>query len=257
MVSQAKSQRLVLERSRPLRLFTLFILYVGQGMQIGLFWFAVPAWMAVNGATAAQVGSVAALTALPWSLKLVNGFIMDRYTFLPMGRRRAWILASQGVMVASLLAAAIINPQVGDVAVLGAIGFAVNLATTFQDVAVDGLAVDIMTEDERARGSGMMFGGQSMGIAMATALCGFLIDGFGAQASFIAVAASIASVRASGCCHGARARLPRATSRSSWRRGGRCSRPPLQQLLARSACCGCRCCSDAAPSMAGWPERRR
>lgn len=194
MVSQAKPQRLILEHSRPLRLFTLFMLYVGQGMPIGLFWFAVPAWMAVNGASAAQVGSVAALTALPWSLKLVNGFIMDRYTFLPMGRRRAWILGAQGVMIAALLAAAIINPQVGDVGVLGAIGFAVNLATTFQDVAVDGLAVDIMTEDERARGSGMMFGGQSLGIAMATALCGFLIANFGAQAAFIAVAAAIAAL---------------------------------------------------------------
>lgn len=71
---------LVLEHSRTLRLFTLFILYVGQGMPIGLFWFAVPAWMAVNGASAADVGSVAALTALPWSLKLINGFIMDRST---------------------------------------------------------------------------------------------------------------------------------------------------------------------------------
>ncbi|MFM7350457.1 MAG: hypothetical protein ACKO01_13395, partial [Erythrobacter sp.] len=78
--------RLVLERSRPLRFFTLFILYVGQGMPVGLMWFAVPAWMAVRGASAADIGSVAAFTALPWSLKLVNGFIMDRYAFLPMGR---------------------------------------------------------------------------------------------------------------------------------------------------------------------------
>jgi PAT family beta-lactamase induction signal transducer AmpG len=191
MTTPARSKGLVLEHSRALRLFTLFILYVGQGMPIGLFWFAVPAWMAVNGASAADVGSVAALTALPWSLKLVNGFIMDRYTFLPMGRRRAWILGAQGAMIASLVVAAIIDPAVTDVAFLGAIGFVVNMATTFQDVAVDGLAVDIMTEDERARGSGMMFGGQSIGIAIATAICGFLIDDFGAPAAFLAVAVII------------------------------------------------------------------
>jgi len=59
------SEGLVLEGSRTLSLFTLFILYVGQGMPIGLFFFAVPAWMAANGASAAEVGSVAALTALP------------------------------------------------------------------------------------------------------------------------------------------------------------------------------------------------
>ncbi|WP_324076095.1 MAG: MFS transporter [Erythrobacter sp.] len=185
---------LVLERSRALRLFTLFILYVGQGMPIGLFFFAVPAWMASNGASAAEVGSVSALTALPWSLKLVNGFIMDRYTFLAMGRRRAWILSAQSVMIACLVAAALINPAVGDVAILGAIGFTVNLATTFQDVAVDGLAVDIMSEDERARGSGMMFGGQSIGVATATALCGFVIEDYGAPTAYLIVAALICAL---------------------------------------------------------------
>jgi PAT family beta-lactamase induction signal transducer AmpG len=180
---------LVLERSRALRLFTLFILYVGQGMPIGLFWFAVPAWMAVNGASAADIGTVAAWTALPWSLKLVNGFFMDRYTFLPMGRRRLWIIAAQMTMVAALLIAALVNPGPSDVTVIAAIGFAVNFATTFQDVAVDGLAVDIMSEDERARGSGMMFGGQSIGIAGATATTGFVIQSFGAPAAFAVIAA--------------------------------------------------------------------
>ncbi|GAA4643393.1 MFS transporter [Pontixanthobacter gangjinensis] len=188
MSGTATGTRLILERSSSLRLFTLFILYVGQGMPIGLFWFAIPAWMAVNGASAADVGSVAALTALPWSLKLVNGFIMDRYTYLAMGRRRIWILGAQTVMIGSLVVAALINPSVTDVAVLGAIGFTVNMATTFQDVAVDGLAVDIMSEDERARGSGMMFGGQSIGIAIATAICGFVIEDYGAPAAFLIVA---------------------------------------------------------------------
>jgi len=191
MPAAAPTQGFVLERSRPLRLFTIFILYVGQGMPIGLFWFAIPAWMAVNGASPAQVGSVAALTALPWSLKLVNGFIMDRYTWLPMGRRRAWILCAQAVMIATLILAAMINPSPQDAALLGALGFVANLATTFQDVAVDGLAVDIMTEDERARGAGMMFGGQSIGIALATAICGFVIESLGAPAAFLSVAAII------------------------------------------------------------------
>lgn len=215
MASIAHGGGLILERSRPLRLFTLFILYVGQGMPIGLFWFAIPAWMAVNGAPAADVGSVAALTALPWSLKLVNGFIMDRYTFLRMGRRRIWILGAQTVMIALLVVAAIIDPQVTDVAFLGAIGFAVNMATTFQDVAVDGLAVDIMTEDERARGSGMMFGGQSIGIATATAICGFVIEDFGAPAAFLAVAAIIFAL----CAYIAAFREREGESRMPWSAG--------------------------------------
>lgn len=184
MATIAGQSGLILAHSRRLRLFTLFILYVGQGLPIGLFWFAIPAWMAANGAPAQDVGSVLALTALPWSLKFFNGFLMDRYTFLPMGRRRIWLLGSQSVMIAGLLVAMLLNPGVGEVAVLGAIGFVVNMATTFQDVAVDGLAVDIMEEDERSRGSGMMFGGQSIGIAAATAIAGSVIGQYGAPAAY-------------------------------------------------------------------------
>ena len=158
-----------LSESRTLRLFAVFLLYVAQGVPIGLFWFAIPAWMAANGASAADVAYVLGLTALPWSLKFVNGFIMDRYTFLAMGRRRVWLIGAQLVLIASLLAAAAISPAASDIWLLGAIGFAVNAATTFQDVAVDGLAVDIMEEEERSRASGMMFGGQSIGMTLSTA----------------------------------------------------------------------------------------
>ncbi len=89
--------------NRRLRLFAVFVLYVAQGIPFGLFWYAIPAWMAANGADARDVGYVLGLTALPWSLKFVNGFVMDRYTFLPMGRRRVWLIGAQLVMIACLI----------------------------------------------------------------------------------------------------------------------------------------------------------
>jgi MFS transporter, PAT family, beta-lactamase induction signal transducer AmpG len=190
----AAVNRWILSESRPLRLSTLFILYVAQGVPLGLFWFAIPAWMAANGASAADVGYVLGLTALPWTLKLVNGFIMDRYTFLAMGRRRIWIIGAQMVMIALLVSCALIGPGVTDILLLGIAGFVVNMATTFQDVAVDGMAVDIMEEEERARASGMMFGGQSIGIAAATALSGFAIARLGPSAAFLLSASFIGAI---------------------------------------------------------------
>ena len=158
---------------------------MAQGVPLGLFWFAIPSWMAANGASAADVGYVLGLTTLPWTLKLVNGFIMDRYTFLAMGRRRIWIIGAQLVMIALLAGCALIGPGVTDILLLGIAGFVVNMATTFQDVAVDGMAVDIMEEEERARASGMMFGGQSIGIAAATALSGLAIARLGPSAAYL------------------------------------------------------------------------
>ncbi len=167
---------------------------MAQGVPIGLFWTAIPAWMAANGASAADIGYVLGFTALPWTLKLVNGFIMDRYTFLAMGRRRAWIAGAQCVMIALLIVCAVVQPGVDDIALLAAAGFVVNMATTFQDVAVDGLAVDIMEEDERARASGMMFGGQYIGIAAATGITGMAIAVFGPSAAYLLAAGFIALI---------------------------------------------------------------
>ena len=48
------------------RLATLFLLYFAQGLPFGLINFALPAWLAQNGASAAAIGSVQALVALIW-----------------------------------------------------------------------------------------------------------------------------------------------------------------------------------------------
>jgi len=162
----------VSESSR-LRLGLIFILYIAQGVPLGLFYIAIPAWMAANGASAAAVGTVLGFTSLPWTLKFFNGFIMERYPYLPMGRRRAWLIGAQALMVFGLLALALLNPAVNDVALLSALSFFIMTATTFQDVAIDGMAVDLVPDLERPRANGLMFGGQALGMAGAGAAAGF------------------------------------------------------------------------------------
>ncbi len=185
-----------LESSGVLRYFTVFLLYVGQGIPIGLFDFAVPAWMAVNGATAQDIGFVVAMSGIPWSIKFIVGFIIDRYTLLAMGRRRAWILGAQGMMIILLLMFAIIDPGPRDVLVLGIVAIAVNSAVVFQDVAVDGLTVDIMPEEERTTAGSLAAGGQVLGIAASAALTGAMVYAFGVSAAYIACAALVAVITA-------------------------------------------------------------
>jgi PAT family beta-lactamase induction signal transducer AmpG len=185
---------LALSDHRSLRLFTLFVLYVAQGLPIGLFYFALPSWQAQNGATAAAVGGVLALTSLPWSLKLINGVIMDRFAFLAMGRRRPWIIAAQGSIAIGLLAMAVANPDPIDAALLGAFALAINIATSFQDVAVDGLAVDVLPMAEHGRANGFMFGGQAIGIAAGASLSGTLIAGYGLPVALLTLAGLVAAI---------------------------------------------------------------
>lgn len=166
---------LVLTQSKPLRLLTLRLFYFTQGFPIGLFYYAIPGWMGANGASTGVIAGVVAASGLPWSLKLVNGFLIDRYTFLPMGRRRSWIIGAQSVIVLVLLAGAVLAPAHDDIFLLSAIGFVANMAVTFQDVGIDSLAIDIMAEDERAKAAGIMFGAQALGTAFATFMGGVLL----------------------------------------------------------------------------------
>jgi PAT family beta-lactamase induction signal transducer AmpG len=170
---------LILTQSRHLRLLTLLLFYFTQGFPIGLFYFAIPGWMGASGGTTAQIAAVVGAASLAWSLKLVNGFVIDRYTFLPMGRRRVWIIGAQLVFVAILIAGALLAPEHSDIALLSAIAFVANMAITVQDVGIDSLAVDIMDEGERAKAGGIMFGAQFLGIAAATAMGGALLAGWG------------------------------------------------------------------------------
>jgi PAT family beta-lactamase induction signal transducer AmpG len=168
----------------------IFILYVAQGVPVGFFYIAVPAWLAASGASAAAVGTVLGATSLPWTLKFLNGFLMERYPYLPMGRRRAWLIGAQLTMATFLFAMAALAPGPHDTALLATLSFLVMTATTFQDIAIDAMAVDLLQDDERARANGLMFGGQAIGSGIAGTAAGFGIGriGIGGVAALAGVA---------------------------------------------------------------------
>jgi PAT family beta-lactamase induction signal transducer AmpG len=185
---------LILERSAKLRLLTVFLFYFTQGVPVGLFFYAIPAWLAANGASTTAVAGVVSASILPWTLKFFLGFIMDRYTYLPMGRRRIWIISAQSTIVVMLMIAAILSPGPKEIWLLSILGFLANSGTAFQDVSIDSLAVDIMPEDERAKAAGIMFGGQILGISATTFVAGQLIAIYGAVAGYLAAASVVTCV---------------------------------------------------------------
>jgi PAT family beta-lactamase induction signal transducer AmpG len=133
---------------------------------------------------------------MPWTFKLAYGFIMDRYAFLAMGRRRPWIVVGQAGLVAALVAMAIADPGLDRIGMIAGFAFFLGLSSAFQDVAVDGLAVDILPEDEIERVNGYMFGGQAIGTAGGAAVSGYLIAYHGLPAAALALAAIIAAILA-------------------------------------------------------------
>lgn len=171
-----------LSENKPLRLGSLMLLYAAQGAPEGLLYIAIPAWFASQGVSAEAIGGYIAIILLPWSFKLFNGILMDRYTWAPMGRKRPWLILAQLLLIASLIWFAGLGSPADSLYWFAIAGFAVNFAGAFQDVAIDGMAIDILGEEERATANGLMWGGKTLGTAGFAFLTGRLISDEGGHA---------------------------------------------------------------------------
>ncbi|RIJ31554.1 MFS transporter [Henriciella algicola] len=183
-----------LSENKPLRLGSLMLLYAAQGAPEGLLYIAIPAWFAAQGVGADAIAGYIAIILLPWSFKLFNGILMDRYAWAPMGRKRPWLILAQLILIGSLVWFAGLGEPTEALLWFAAAGFAVNFAGAFQDVAIDGMAIDILGEEERATANGLMWGGKTLGTAGFGFLTGRLISDEGHALAAIVTAAFVAVV---------------------------------------------------------------
>ncbi len=112
-----------LSDSAKTRYATGALAYFAQGIPMGLLHIALPAWLAVEGVSASGIAGFLGIIMLPWAFKLLVGPLMDHFEFLPMGKRRPWVLAAQFGMVVSLLALMWLDDPVAQIGLLTAIGF--------------------------------------------------------------------------------------------------------------------------------------
>lgn len=159
-----------------LRLATGTLLYLAQGLAQGLFFVAIPSWLAVNGQPVGAIGSFVAAISLPWSLKFFIGAVVDRYAFLPMGRRRAWLVGAQACLIISLIAFAIRSPLPSELTTIIIFGTGLSAMTAVQDVALDAMIIDLTPKNELGKINAYMLGGKSAGLAGGAALVAYFLE---------------------------------------------------------------------------------
>lgn len=167
------SNRLALSESRVLRLTALMVLHACQGIPAGISVIGIPAWVAANGGSSVDVAGLVAAGYLPASFKFLIGPLVDRYTWVPMGRRRPWLILGQTLMIVALLGAALLAPGPSHIVLLTGVIFLVSAGTAVQDVASDGLAVDVLREREQGVASALMWGTRVLFMAGAGAAAGY------------------------------------------------------------------------------------
>ncbi len=170
---------LFLSESRYLRYFSFTILYVAQGLPFGLVTVALPAFLLERGTSPAAVGGFVGAAMLPWTFKWLAGPMMDRFTYLAMGRRRPWVLLAQLGLALTGLTFAFFPGGLDDLVALTALCFVLNCFGAAQDVAVDGMAMDVLPEDEHGRANAFMGFGQVAGLSGSAAISAFVLQSFG------------------------------------------------------------------------------
>ncbi len=152
------------------RLTILSALYLAQGLPYGFQNFALPVFLRRNGVSLTAISFLGVLS-LPWLLKPLWAPLIDRF-----GRtRRAWIVPLMAILATTCAAAALPDATThGGLAILLGLVFAMNLVAATQDIAVDGLAIDLLAPHELGGGNTAQVVGYKLGILIGGQLFVFL-----------------------------------------------------------------------------------
>lgn len=180
-------------QSRRGRLTAFFLLYTTEGVPLGFAATAVATQLRRMGVGPAEIGAFVAAFYLPWAFKWAFGPVVDVFRSQRLGHRRAWIIGTQLVMAATILALLWV-PLPGSLALFTAVLLVHNTFAAMQDVAIDALAVNTLAEGERGLANGLMFAGASLGQALGGAGVLAVIGVAGFEAGVVVVAAAILAI---------------------------------------------------------------
>ena len=121
------------------------------------------------------------LLALPWALKFLWAPLMDR-----LGTRRLPILVLQVGVAAAAVALSAADPARSLGVLVGAV-LVCNLRAATQDVATDGLAVELLDASERGHGNGIQVAGYRVGMIVGGGALLVAFDAIGWRGVFLAM----------------------------------------------------------------------
>ncbi|GAB4203202.1 MAG: MFS transporter [Sandaracinaceae bacterium] len=181
-------------RGRYERIAWLAALYFVQGLPFGFQANALSALLRDQGVSLTHITLTTAL-ALPWSLKALWAPLVDRHHDPRLGRRRSWIVPMQILLALAMVVAAWVPVQPDPTPLFVAI-LLMNFFAATMDIAVDGLAVDLLAEHELGAGNAVQVVGYKVGMLAGGGLLVWASErlGVGWSGLFLAMAGLVAVV---------------------------------------------------------------
>jgi MFS transporter, PAT family, beta-lactamase induction signal transducer AmpG len=169
------------------KLGMLGALYFSQGLPFGFFNQGLPVILRSRGYSLKEIG-LSSLLAAPWALKWLWAPFVDRTYSATVGRRRSWIVPLQLLTVVILAALALLGGVASMRVLMGAI-LLLNLLAATQDIATDGLAVELLAPTERGLANGLQVAGYRLGMIVGGGALLILHERLGDAGTFWTMAA--------------------------------------------------------------------
>jgi PAT family beta-lactamase induction signal transducer AmpG len=138
---------------RP-RVLIILLLGFSAGLPLALTGETLRVWMADRGVDLGTIGLLG-LAGLPYTLKFLWAPAVDAwnvpYLSRRLGRRRGWLMASQHVLMATIVFLGTRDPLAAPL-VLGIAALFVAIASATQDIVIDAFRVQSLPGDEQAAG---------------------------------------------------------------------------------------------------------
>lgn len=172
----------------------LFSLYWAQGLPVGFMTHALPVILRAEGVSLAHIGGFG-LLMLPWSIKIFWAPLVDQHGSKSRGHYRSWIIPLQWLSVAVLIGLSFLPIQALNQPLYLLIFFitllVMNVIGATQDIATDGLAVNILKNEQQHWGNTFQVIGSRLGFIVGGGAILWLLDLLQWQSTFLLLAALV------------------------------------------------------------------
>lgn len=159
------------------RLFIVFILGFSSGLPLALLSSTLQAWFADSGMSIMATGMLS-LIGLPYIFRVAWGPILDRYSLLPIGKRRSWISVMQFCLLLGFNAMAWLSPETSP-KLIACLAFILACFSATQDTAIDAHRIEYLPTTEHGLGASLAVLGYRIALLVAGGLALIIAQYFG------------------------------------------------------------------------------
>jgi len=164
------------------KVITMLFLGISAGIPLLLIFSSLSLWLREAGVERGAV-TYFSWAALGYSFKFVWAPLIDKLP-LPLlskllGKRRAWLLLSQLLIIASIIAMAFVDPATNTLTTMAWAAVFLGFSSATQDIVIDAYRIEAVDSDLQALMSSTYIAGYRIGMLLAGAGALFLASFFG------------------------------------------------------------------------------